>query len=296
MDYKKDCDNYADIEAKSCISIILSIVALVVSLLLMFPCLPRILSNNEIQFDYIGAIVGILALLVTILIGWNIYQLVDVKGIRKDFEAYKEDVKSDINRHLLLEENALVVEYSKARDWNKVLTIRSNMAHRLRQLLENGSDTDISDFVSSVTQMINKDLKGNEYMQYGAQLAGFMTLFQQLSKYDKRITEIYNQYKENDSKYRKPAQMSGISNDCEKKTIKYVVAICQFTNLEYFTMKDADSLSKAKYPFKMGNLKDAHLFDSQEQALDEYRQYTDIKGARPIIVPVIIDENEMKDE
>lgn len=259
---------------------------------------PRIVdaTKNELGFDYIGVIVGILALLVTVLIGWNIYQLVDVKGIRKDFEAYKEDVKSDINRHLLLEENALVVEYSKARDWNKVLTIRSNMAHRLRQLLENGSDTDISDFVSSVTQMINKDLKGNDYMQYGAQLAGFMTLFQQLSKYDKRITEIYNQYKENDSKYRKPAQMSGISNDCEKKTIKYVVAICQFTNLEYFTMKDADSLSKAKYPFKMGNLKDAHLFDSQEQALSEYRQYTDIKGARPIIVPVIIDENEMKDE
>ena len=38
MDYKKDCNNYTDIEAKSCISIILSIVALVVSLLLMFPC------------------------------------------------------------------------------------------------------------------------------------------------------------------------------------------------------------------------------------------------------------------
>lgn len=241
-----------------------------------------------------GDTLTVLSILVTILIGWNIYTIIDIKGIRKDFEAYKDDVKADINRHLLLEENALVVEYSKARDWNKVLTIRSNMAHRLRQLLENDSDTDISDFVSSVVQMIEQDLKEDDYIQHGSQLAGFMAIFQQLSKYDKRTTEIYNQYKENESKYRKPKLMNGISNDCEKKSIKYVVAICQFTNLEYLAMKDANSLSKAKYPFKMGNLKDAHLFDSEEQALDEYRQYTDIKGARPIIVPVIIDESEKK--
>lgn len=248
-------------------------------------------SPKELQTDIQ---VDVLAITVTILIGWNIYQLIDAKGIRKELEAYKKDVKSDINRHLLLEENALAVEYWRERDWNKVLTIRSNMAHRLRQLLENDSDTNISDFVSSVAQMIEQDLKEDDYIQHGSQLAGFMAIFQQLSKYDKRITEIYNQYKENESKYRKPKLMSGISNDREKKSIKYVVAICQFTNLEYLAMKDADSLSKAKYPFKMGNLKDAHLFDSEEQALDEYRQYTDIKGARPIIVPVIIDESEKK--
>ena len=53
---------------------------------------------NQLGFDYIGAIVGILALLVTVLIGWNIYQLVDVKGIRKDFEELKKSCKSDIDK------------------------------------------------------------------------------------------------------------------------------------------------------------------------------------------------------
>lgn len=177
---------------------------------------PRYFDKDNLGFDYLGAIVGILALLVTLLIGWNIYQLVDVKGIRKEFEAYKEDVKSDINKHLLLEEAALAMEYWKERDWGKVFTIRSNMAHRYMQLLENGSNTDISDFVSSVAQMIERDLKEIDYIQHGAQLSGFMAIFQQLSKYNRRINDIYNQYKENDSKYRKPAQMSGISNCCEK--------------------------------------------------------------------------------
>lgn len=274
----------SDYRTLSWIAIIASAIAVIVAF------------SNANEKISTGDTLTVLSILVTVLIGWNIYQLIDVKGIRKELEVYKEDVKSDINRHLLLEESALAVEYSKARDWDKAFTIMGLMAHRHEQLLKNDSDTNIADFVSSVAQMINHDLKENDYIQHGSQLAGFMTLFQQLSKYDKRITEIYNQYKENDSKYREPAQMSGISSDCEKKSIKYVVAICQFTNLEYLAMKDADSLSKAKYPFKMGNLKDAHLFDSEEQALDEYRQYTDIKGARPIIVSVIIDENEKEEE
>ena len=100
MNNNKHCNNYADIETKSCISIILSIVALVVSLLLMFPCLPRILSNEELQFDYIGAIVGILALLVTVLIGWNIYQLVDMKDIKKNYETSIDAIKNEFDKRV----------------------------------------------------------------------------------------------------------------------------------------------------------------------------------------------------
>lgn len=256
---------------------------------------------NQLGFDYIGAIVGILALLVTILIGWNIFYAIHNKEkikseIRKDVDKMIDEIRNDMNRHFILEEMTFATSYAHTKEWDKVLPLFSNMAKRFIQIAKfNNKDIDIAGFASSVSWMVN-ELSKHDYVHYGSELAGFMELFNNLWKYDKRITEIYNQYKENDSKYRKPAQMSGISNDCEKKSIKYVVAICQFTNLEYFTMKDADSLSKAKYPFKMGNLKDAHLFDSQEQALDEYRRYTDIKGARPIIVPVIIDENEMKDE
>jgi hypothetical protein len=39
--------------------------------------------------DYIGVIVGILSLLVTVLIGWNIYIALDIK---KEWEKYKKDI------------------------------------------------------------------------------------------------------------------------------------------------------------------------------------------------------------
>ena len=100
MDNKRTFDNYADIEAKKCISIILSIVSLAFSSLLMFPCLPRILSNEELQFDYIGAIVGILALLVTVLIGWNIYQLVDMKDIKKNYATSIDAIKNEFDKRV----------------------------------------------------------------------------------------------------------------------------------------------------------------------------------------------------
>lgn len=56
------------------------------------PSLPRLLSNKEMQFDYIGAIIGILSLLVTALLSWNIYTVIDTKGTKKEYEKLKEEV------------------------------------------------------------------------------------------------------------------------------------------------------------------------------------------------------------
>lgn len=46
--------------------------------LLCFVC-PRVSGPDNLGFDYIGVIVGILSLLVTLLIGWNIYSTIDIK-------------------------------------------------------------------------------------------------------------------------------------------------------------------------------------------------------------------------
>ena len=35
--------------------------------------------TNDVDFDYIGAIVGILAILVTLLVAWNIYSAIGVE-------------------------------------------------------------------------------------------------------------------------------------------------------------------------------------------------------------------------
>lgn len=51
-------------------------------------------SPKEMQTDIQ---VDVLAITVTILIGWNIYQLIDVKGIRKEFENLKKSCERDID-------------------------------------------------------------------------------------------------------------------------------------------------------------------------------------------------------
>lgn len=55
---------------------------------------PRI---ENLGFDYIGVIVAILALLITLLIGWNIWSLIDIKDIRKEFDTLHSEFQGQIN-------------------------------------------------------------------------------------------------------------------------------------------------------------------------------------------------------
>lgn len=56
-----------------CVGLALSIVAIIFCICRIFP------RTYNLGIDYIGIIVGILSLLVTILIGWNIYTVLDIK-------------------------------------------------------------------------------------------------------------------------------------------------------------------------------------------------------------------------
>lgn len=57
-----------------------------------------------LDFDYMGIIVSIFSLLVTILVGWNIYQIIDVKNIRENFDKIESGMtrktKSLINEEI----------------------------------------------------------------------------------------------------------------------------------------------------------------------------------------------------
>lgn len=73
---------------KSFILVCMNFIALIFSIAALCMTHP-----NQLSFDYIGAIVGILALLVTILIGWNIYSVLDVN---RKIEKHIRDVKGKI--------------------------------------------------------------------------------------------------------------------------------------------------------------------------------------------------------
>lgn len=69
----------------STIAIILSIVAICVS------C-PR----TDMSFDYLGLVTGILGVLVTVLVGWNIYMIVDFKQEKDKLQQYFEEQKKAV--------------------------------------------------------------------------------------------------------------------------------------------------------------------------------------------------------
>ena len=68
-------------------ALLLSSVAVLISLVAICVACPH---KAELGFDYQGVIVGVLSLLVTILIGWQIYSMIDAKNvisnIRKEVE------------------------------------------------------------------------------------------------------------------------------------------------------------------------------------------------------------------
>lgn len=64
-------------------TLLISLLALLVSIITLCLVKPHC---SELSFDYQGVIVGILSLLVTALIGWNIYTTIDLKGKIDEFK------------------------------------------------------------------------------------------------------------------------------------------------------------------------------------------------------------------
>ena len=64
-------------------ALLLSSVAVLISLVAICVACPH---KAELGFDYQGVIVGVLSLLVTILIGWQIYTFIDINKKSKELE------------------------------------------------------------------------------------------------------------------------------------------------------------------------------------------------------------------
>ncbi|GET48809.1 hypothetical protein RCZ02_16400 [Capnocytophaga felis] len=69
----------------------LSVVAVILSIFSFF------ISEGALQFDSINFIIGVLAILVTFLLGWQIYNVVGVKRELEKFEEKINGYKTEIN-------------------------------------------------------------------------------------------------------------------------------------------------------------------------------------------------------
>mgnify|MGYP003288801856 CR=1 FL=1 len=74
------------------------IVCTIVIIILLCIYFPR---HQELDFDYIGIIIGILSVLVTVLIGWNIYTALDLSKRAKKIEDELYTITQDTQKALL---------------------------------------------------------------------------------------------------------------------------------------------------------------------------------------------------
>ena len=77
---------------KTKLSLILSSIAIVISIITMCLTMPR----REMPIDYLGLITGILGILVTVLIGWNIYMIIDFRQEKENLKQYFEEQKKSV--------------------------------------------------------------------------------------------------------------------------------------------------------------------------------------------------------
>ena len=77
---------------------------------------PRVIKGNSLGFDYMGVIVAILALLVTLLVAWQIYSTIrstrQIEKVEEDFEKLKSSVDNTIEDKVSTKMNVLEREAS----------------------------------------------------------------------------------------------------------------------------------------------------------------------------------------
>lgn len=66
------------------LSLILSSIAIVISVITICLTMPR----TDMSIDNLGLITGILGVLVTVLIGWNIYMIIDFRQEMENLKQY----------------------------------------------------------------------------------------------------------------------------------------------------------------------------------------------------------------
>lgn len=130
-------DKWLDLTNGVCWSIIFSLAAIIMSIVAVANKCPRF----NLEFDYLGLLVGILSLLVTALLGWNIYQVIDLKRAKQEIEDIHHNTRIYIDRlHINLYSTAVGVCKNAVNSDDKrhlmVLMIKNHLFlifHEIRQ-------------------------------------------------------------------------------------------------------------------------------------------------------------------
>lgn len=86
----------------------LSVIAIVISIIAICVTCP---NKTELGFDYQGVLVSVLSLLVTVLIGWNIYTFIDIKSTRDKIDDISSGATSMVQKNMAVTESSIWMIY-----------------------------------------------------------------------------------------------------------------------------------------------------------------------------------------
>lgn len=155
---------WLDLTNGVCWSIIFSIAAIAMSIVAVANKCPRC----NLEFDYLGLLIGIVSLLVTVMLGWNIFQLIDLKDMRK------RDAREKFNLVDFIENEDYIRSHHTA-------IIYHDLMHGIKRRQEDLRDV-IEEFLFSAMNGIKYGIKFND--------------LQKSNKHIENMIYWLNQYKE----------------------------------------------------------------------------------------------------
>lgn len=196
-----------------CFTLILSVISIVLSLgSIGYMCYKGgCFSIQSINFGDVS--VTALGAITAILIGWNIYRVIEDKDkIKKEVleEVNKELAKSQYKFYnsFITEEITLANIYMNSNDWENALQFLSLMGKRYKWIANDyDRDVDLSSYIGTVAFFIDK-IDGN--FIHNSKLKGFMDgVFYDLAQYDKKVVDAYKTYKDKFDKARMETPLMG---------------------------------------------------------------------------------------
>ncbi len=138
------------------IAIALSIPAIILSIIAICVSCSR---ENQINFDYMGVIVGVLSLLITVLVGWNIFTLIDIRRIQEDIKKRKKEVDFESRRNMCVSSMALSDLYYEITTKQPIKDVKYKyLLYRISAMFNASIIKDI-DTCNSITKALLEQIK-----------------------------------------------------------------------------------------------------------------------------------------
>lgn len=158
-------------------NIILNSLSLLVSLVAIFLCIIRC---DPFTFDWMGVMIGILSLLTSVLIGWQIFQALEVNKSLKEIHSIKESIEKKVDAQIKLaisENNNCTVKLINLLTLIKTDSPESTLAEAFRIFANTSSIFDMyaknygREFILGILSNILPTMNDNKKEQFTSSIA-----------------------------------------------------------------------------------------------------------------------------